>query len=80
MIPDRLPEPLREIIAKFPEGSIQFEIGIQSFNTEVSNNISRRQNLDKLEDNLKFLRNQTGVHLHVDLIAGLPGENLESFG
>ncbi|HBP57616.1 MAG TPA: B12-binding domain-containing radical SAM protein, partial [Verrucomicrobiales bacterium] len=30
MIPDRLPEPLREIIAKFPEGSIQFEIGIQS--------------------------------------------------
>ena len=80
MIPDRLPEPLREIIAKFPEGSIQFEIGIQSFNTEVSNNISRRQNLDKLEDNLKFLRNQTGVHLHVDLIAGLPGENLQSFG
>ena len=80
MIPDRLPEPLREIIAKFPKGSIQFEIGIQSFNTEVSNNISRRQNLEKLEDNLKFLRKQTGVHLHVDLIAGLPGENLESFG
>jgi radical SAM superfamily enzyme YgiQ (UPF0313 family) len=80
MIPDRLPEPLREIIAKFPEGSIQFEIGIQSFNPEVSNNISRRQNLEKLEDNLKFLRSQTGVHLHVDLIAGLPGEDLESFG
>jgi radical SAM superfamily enzyme YgiQ (UPF0313 family) len=80
MIPDRLPEPLREIIAKFPNGSIQFEIGIQSFNPEVSKNISRRQNLDKLEDNLTFLRTKTGVHLHVDLIAGLPGENLESFG
>ena len=80
MIPDRLPEPLREIIARFPEGSIQFEIGIQSFNPEVSANISRRQNLDKLEDNLTFLRTKTGVHLHVDLIAGLPGEDLESFG
>ncbi len=80
MIPDRLPEPLREIISKFPEGSIQFEIGIQTFNPDVSNHISRRQNVAKLSDNLIFLRTQTGVHLHVDLIAGLPGETLESFG
>ncbi|MBT5925786.1 MAG: DUF4080 domain-containing protein [Verrucomicrobia bacterium] len=80
MIPDRLPEPLRELIAKFPSGAIQFEIGIQTFNPVVSENISRRQDLVKLEDNLKFLRTQTGVHLHVDLIAGLPGETMDSFG
>jgi radical SAM superfamily enzyme len=33
-----------------------------------------------LEDNLRFLREQTGVHVHADLIVGLPGEDLESFG
>ena len=80
MIPDRLPEALRGLIQQFPKGSVQFEIGIQTFNDEVSKNISRRQNLDKTKDNIRFLRQETGVHLHVDLIAGLPGEDLESFG
>jgi radical SAM superfamily enzyme YgiQ (UPF0313 family) len=79
MIPDRLPEPLREIIAQFPPGSLQFEVGIQSFNEEVCQRISRRQDFHKLEDNLKFLRCETGVHVHADLIFGLPGETIESF-
>lgn len=80
MIPDRLPEALRGLIQQFPKGSVQFEIGIQTFNDEVANNISRRQNLVKTRDNIRFLRQETGVHLHVDLIAGLPGEDLVSFG
>jgi radical SAM superfamily enzyme YgiQ (UPF0313 family) len=80
MIPDRLPEALRGIIAKFPPGALQFEVGIQSFNDEVCHLISRRQDLAKLEDNLGFLRQHTGVHIHADLIVGLPGETLESFG
>jgi radical SAM superfamily enzyme YgiQ (UPF0313 family) len=80
MIPDRLPEPLREIIAQFPPGALQFEVGIQSFNDEVCRRISRRQDVTKLEDNLRFLRAHTGVHVHADLIVGLPGETLESFG
>ena len=79
MIPDRLPESLREIIAKFPPGALQFEVGIQTFNHEVSHLISRKQNYEKLADNFHFLRRQTGVHIHADLIAGLPGEALESF-
>jgi radical SAM superfamily enzyme YgiQ (UPF0313 family) len=79
MIPDRLPESLREIIAKFPPGALQFEVGIQTFDEEVSRLISRRQNYEKLADNFHFLRNETGVHIHADLIAGLPGETLESF-
>jgi Protein of unknown function (DUF4080) len=33
----------------------------------------------KLQDNFRFLRSQTGVHIHADLIAGLPGETFESF-
>jgi radical SAM superfamily enzyme YgiQ (UPF0313 family) len=79
MIPDRLPEALREVIAKFPPGALQFEVGIQTFDLAVSKNISRRQDYGRLEDNLRFLRGQTGVHIHTDLIAGLPGETLETF-
>jgi len=80
MVPDRLPDQLRSIIAKFPKGSLQFEVGIQTFNEEVSANISRRQNYQKLADNLRYLRQETGVHIHADLIVGLPGETVESFG
>lgn len=80
MIPDRLPAALREIIAKFPPGALQFEVGIQTFNPHVSQLISRRQDYDRLADNFRFLREHTGVHVHADLIVGLPGESLESFG
>jgi radical SAM superfamily enzyme YgiQ (UPF0313 family) len=79
MIPDRLPEALREVIARFPPGALQFEVGIQTFNENVGALIKRRQNYQRLEDNFHFLRNQTGVHIHADLIVGLPGETLESF-
>jgi radical SAM superfamily enzyme YgiQ (UPF0313 family) len=80
MIPDRLPEALRGLIAKFPPGALQFEVGIQTFDDATSRNISRRQNLAKLEDNFHHLREHTGVHIHADLIVGLPGEDLASFG
>ncbi len=79
MVPDRLPPELRELIARFPAGMMQLEVGIQTFNTEVATLISRRQDYVRLEDNFRYLRTQTGVHLHADLIAGLPGESLESF-
>lgn len=79
MIPDRLPESLRGLIARFPAGSLQFEVGIQTFNEEVAGNISRRQDYTKLEENLRYLRQQTGVHVHADLIVGLPSETVESF-
>jgi radical SAM superfamily enzyme YgiQ (UPF0313 family) len=79
MIPDRLPAALREIIARFPAGCLQFEVGVQTFNEQVAVLISRRQNYARLEDNFRFLRTQTAIHVHADLIAGLPGETLESF-
>ena len=80
LVPDRLPEALREVIAKFPPGALQFEVGVQTFDEPTATRISRRQNYAKLEENLRWLRAQTGVHIHADLIAGLPGEPLESFG
>ena len=79
MIPDRLPEALRALIQQFPPGALQFEVGIQTFNEDVATLISRKQDNARLEDNLRFLRTQTGVHIHTDLIVGLPGEDVESF-
>jgi radical SAM superfamily enzyme YgiQ (UPF0313 family) len=79
MIPDRLPEALREPIKKFPPGALQFEVGIQTFNEEVATLISRKQDNAKVEQNLRWLRDETGVHVHADLIVGLPGEDMESF-
>lgn len=79
MVPDRLPAELRAVITKFPPGALQFEVGIQTFNPEVGSNISRRQNYERMADNFNFLRAQTAVHIHADLIVGLPGETLESF-
>jgi radical SAM superfamily enzyme YgiQ (UPF0313 family) len=79
MIPDRLPDALREIIAQFPAGSLQFEVGIQTFSPEVATRISRRQDNELVDRNLRWLRDHTGVHVHADLIFGLPGETLESF-
>jgi radical SAM superfamily enzyme YgiQ (UPF0313 family) len=79
MIPDRLPEALRTIIAKYPPGALQFEVGIQTFNPAVAKNISRRNDFTKTADNFCYLREHTGVHIHADLIVGLPGESLESF-
>jgi radical SAM superfamily enzyme YgiQ (UPF0313 family) len=79
VVPDHLPEALRESILRFPPGTLQFEIGIQSFNPEVQALVSRRQNNDKAADNIRWLTQHSEAHLHVDLIAGLPGEDVESF-
>ena len=79
LVPDRLPAELREVIAKFPPGALQFEVGVQTFNPEVADRISRRQDYAALEENLRWLRSATNVHVHADLIFGLPGETLASF-
>jgi radical SAM superfamily enzyme YgiQ (UPF0313 family) len=79
MVPDRLPVELRELISLFPKGSLQFEIGIQTWNPEVGKLVSRRQDYKKIAENFMFLSEKRNVHTHADLIAGLPGETLESF-
>ena len=80
LIPDRLPEVLLELLPRFPANSLQFEIGIQSFNADVQKRISRKQQHERTCANLQWIRHNTEAHVHADLIFGLPGESLESFG
>jgi hypothetical protein len=79
LVPDHLPEALKDTIARFPPGALQFEIGIQSFNPEVQALVSRRQDNAKAADNIRWLCQHSHAHMHVDLIAGLPGEDVASF-
>lgn len=80
VIPDHFPASLKEKIKQFPPGALQLEIGIQTLNLEVAKNISRQLKLEKIHENVSFLENETHAHIHLDLIVGLPGESLESFG
>lgn len=79
VVPDSLHDRLKALIAQFPAGSLQFEVGIQSFNPEVQQRISRKQDNLKTADNLRWLVSESRAHVHADLIFGLPGETLESF-
>jgi len=79
VVPDHLPEALKSMISKFPLGSLQFEIGIQTFNPEVQSRISRRQNNEQAKTNLTWIREHTNAYVHADLIFGLPGESIDSF-
>jgi len=79
LVPDHLPDALKAGIAQFPPGALQFEIGIQSFNPEVQALVSRRQDNAKAAENIRWLMEHSHAHLHVDLIAGLPGEDVSSF-
>ena len=79
VVPDSLHDRLKALIAQFPAGSLQFEVGIQSFNPEVQQRISRKQDNAKTADNLRWLVGQSKAHVHADLIFGLPGETLSSF-
>ncbi|HEY8905593.1 MAG TPA: radical SAM protein, partial [Rhodoferax sp.] len=79
VIPDHLPDRLKAMLAQFPPGVLQLEVGVQSFNETVQHTISRRQDNAATEANLRWLLAHSHAHLHADLIFGLPGETLQSF-
>lgn len=77
---DILDSELFEIIERLPKGSVQFEVGIQSFNENTLRRINRKTNLKKVAENVKRLLSFGNCHIHIDLIAGLPEEDFISFG
>ena len=79
LIPDHLPDALKATIARFPPGALHFEIGIQTWNVEVQARISRKQDNAAAETNIRWITHESKALVHVDLIAGLPGEDLTSF-
>ncbi|BES65229.1 B12-binding domain-containing radical SAM protein [Gottschalkiaceae bacterium SANA] len=77
--PDRLTPVFIERLATLPEGMVQLEIGIQSTNPETSRAIHRPREIDLYRRVIEQLRRPDNIHLHVDLIAGLPFEDYSSF-
>ena len=76
---DLLNEEELRLINSMRPGLIQLEIGIQSVNPRTIREICRRMDLDKVRSNTARIREAGNVHQHLDLIAGLPYENIESF-
>lgn len=68
-----------ELLKTAPKGIIQFEIGVQSTNEKTIRAIGRSIEFEKVRDNVKKLLQADNIHIHLDLIAGLPYENYESF-
>lgn len=66
-----------DFLEKVPKGYFQFEIGVQSINPETMVAIKRNNILDKLAHNVR--RISRNIHLHLDLIAGLPYETYDIF-
>lgn len=68
-----------EILSSLPKGLCQLEIGIQSFNEKTLSAINRKSDLNKLCENVKRLVSFRNIHIHTDLIAGLPFEDIKGF-
>lgn len=76
---DLIDEPLLQLMENVRAGLFQFEIGVQSTNPKALNSCNRNSDFDRLAMNVKQLRDFGTVHLHLDLIAGLPYEDYDSF-
>ena len=79
VVPDNLPDKLKAVIEKFPYHTLQFEVGVQTFDENIQALISRKQNNKKTCENLRWLRQQTHAYIHADLIFGLPSDTLSNF-
>lgn len=76
---DLLDEESFALLSQFPKGKIQLEIGVQSTNREALSRVDRSPDTDRLIANITRLYRMGNMHIHADLIAGLPGEDLASF-
>ena len=76
---DLLDEENLNILKLAPIGLFQFEAGVQTTNPEILKNINRIMDFNKIKENIRSIENTGKMHCHMDLIAGLPGEDIKSF-
>jgi radical SAM superfamily enzyme YgiQ (UPF0313 family) len=76
---DLFDDEMLDLLSGAPEGLIQFEIGIQSVNRRTLDEVNRKTDVDRAFNNIARLRALKSIHIHLDLIAGLPFEDLNSF-
>ncbi len=76
---DILKQSTIELLKAMPRGSVQLEIGMQSFNEKTLSAVNRKTDIYKLKENIKTLVESGNLHIHIDLIAGLPYEGLSEF-
>ena len=76
---DILDDELITLLTSAPKGLFQLEIGMQSFNETTLESINRKTNCEKLKKNIEKLISARNMHIHIDLIAGLPFEDFASF-
>lgn len=76
---DLLDEEELELLSQMRAGLVQLEIGVQSTNPDTIREIHRSMNLEKLKQTVSRINAFHNIHQHLDLIAGLPYENLERF-
>lgn len=76
---DLLTEKEISLLSKAPKGLIQFEVGVQSTNKEVLKNINRNADFLEIKEKVEELLKIKNINQHLDLIAGLPGEDYNSF-
>ena len=74
-----LDEQTLALLETVPPGMFQFEIGVQSTLPDTLQRIGRQASLERLAENVHRLRLTANIHLHLDLIAGLPGESYREF-
>ncbi|OPJ58583.1 B12-binding domain-containing radical SAM protein [Clostridium chromiireducens] len=68
-----------ELLSKAPKGRFRFEVGVQTTNDEVLRNINRFVNFNDIKEKVLEIEALRNIDQHLDLIAGLPGEDYESF-
>lgn len=76
---DILKEEEIELLRKAPKGRFQFEVGVQTTNDDVLKNINRFVNFSDIKEKVEELLSINNINQHLDLIAGLPGEDYKSF-
>lgn len=72
-------EEMAKLLNSLRPGQVQVEIGVQTTNQKTLHEIDRHNDMDKIRNHVAMIQRGNNIHVHLDLIAGLPYEDFESF-